>query len=208
MAVAVKCVNLFFLYRDDHCLSGCSHCSDDRKKWVLKAFVKVIWDPAITPTPTSDQNVYHARTQAGKTPPFRGLWTGKTPIFQPKSLILRSNKAPLFKAKRFYLHNKRLSTLCVKARLIVSNIFSVYIVLFITSNLERVFRSNVWKPERKQADASKMFILFQNLSIYARKITPFLDFANSRQPWKNNAFLLGIRFDRGGGRYGTYHIFF
>ena len=32
-----------------------------------------------------------------KIPPFRGFWTKKTPLFQPKSLILTLNKTPLFK---------------------------------------------------------------------------------------------------------------
>ena len=30
--------------------------------------------------PTPDQNVYHARTQAWKTPPFRGFWTKNIPF--------------------------------------------------------------------------------------------------------------------------------
>ena len=52
--------------------------------------------PTTTTTTTHDQSVYHARTQVWKTPPFRGFWTKKTPLFQPKSLILRLNKTPLF----------------------------------------------------------------------------------------------------------------
>ena len=34
--------------------------------------------PPVSPTP--DQNVYHTRTHAWKTPPFRGFWTKKTPF--------------------------------------------------------------------------------------------------------------------------------
>ena len=37
-----------------------------------------------------------------KTPPFRGFWTKKHPFFQPKSLILRSNK---FKTPLFFRQN-------------------------------------------------------------------------------------------------------
>ena len=43
--------------------------------------------------------IYHARTQARKTLPFRGFCPRKTHLFQPKSLILRSNKTSLFKAR-------------------------------------------------------------------------------------------------------------
>ena len=53
--------------------------------------------------PYSDQNVYHARTRAWKIHPFRGFGARKTPLFQPKSLILRSNKTPFFKAKRDFI---------------------------------------------------------------------------------------------------------
>ena len=63
--------------------------------------------PPTTPTPppthTPDQNVYHARTQAWKIPPFRGLWVRKIPFFQPKSLILKSNKTLLFQCKRDFI---------------------------------------------------------------------------------------------------------
>ena len=57
----------------------------------------------------------------------------------------------------------------MKAKLIVSNILSAYIVVFITSNLEYEYfitrpRSNVWKPGWKQADACKLFILFKNFA--------------------------------------------
>ena len=38
-----------------------------------------------------------AHTHAWKIPPFRGFWTRKTPLFQPESLILRSNKTALSK---------------------------------------------------------------------------------------------------------------
>ena len=53
--------------------------------------------------PTLDRNVYHARTQAWKIPPFRRFWARKTPLFLPKSLILRSNITPIFKAKRNFI---------------------------------------------------------------------------------------------------------
>ena len=52
--------------------------------------------------PTPDQSVYHAGTQVWKTPPSRGFWTKKTPLFQPKSLILRPNKTPLFKQNAIF----------------------------------------------------------------------------------------------------------
>ena len=35
--------------------------------------------------------------------PFSVFWTRKTPLFKPKSMILRSNKTSLFKAKRDYI---------------------------------------------------------------------------------------------------------
>ena len=52
--------------------------------------------------------------------------------------------------------------------------------------------SNIWKPGWKQADACKMFILFQNSSIYACKVPLFVDFANSRLPLKNCPFFAKV----------------
>ena len=41
----------------------------------------------LTIVQVSDVPVYHARTQAWKTPSFRGFWTKKKPLFQPNSAI-------------------------------------------------------------------------------------------------------------------------
>ena len=111
----------------------------------------------------------------------RGFWARKTPLFQPKSLILKSNKMPLFKIKtRFYFHYIRWSSLFVKARLIVSNIFLHTFPLCLVWNeyLNNRPGSNVWKPGWKQADACKMFTLFQNFPNLCLKNHPF--FLNPR----------------------------
>ena len=57
----------------------------------------------LTKTVFVTQNVYHARTQAWEIPPFCGFWERNTSLFQPKSLILMSNKTPLLKAKRDFI---------------------------------------------------------------------------------------------------------
>ena len=67
--------------------------------------LKQIWSSknlSSQPPPTPDQTVCHARTQAWKIPPFRVFWARKAPLFQPKSLILRSNKTAIFKSKPWF----------------------------------------------------------------------------------------------------------
>ena len=78
----------------------------------------------------------------GKHTLFADSGRKKTPLFQPKSLILRSNKTPIFKANRDYIFIiQEKVPLFGKARLITSNILLInqYIVFFTTSNLEWVF---------------------------------------------------------------------
>ena len=73
--------------------------------------------------------------------------SGQKKTKTPKSLILRSKKTPLIKAKtrfysktRFHVFFIKWNTLFfMKVRLVVSNIF-LRSVFFITSNLERIFK--------------------------------------------------------------------
>ena len=89
--------------------------------------------------PTPDQNEYHARTQPWKTPLLvdsgrekhlsfnrnRWFWGPiKHPFSKQNAIIF-----PLYKIKYPFCESE-----------IVFNIFFVYIVFFITSNLERIFK--------------------------------------------------------------------
>ena len=127
----------------------------------------------------------------------------KTPFFQPKSLILKSNKRPPFKAKRdsiFIIQDKvpffESEINCIKQFYCVHLIWNEY--------LNTRPGSKVRKPG-KQADTSKMFNLFQNFADLCLQNIPFCWFCEFAPPLKNYPFFResgygrGIRFDRESG---------
>ena len=102
-----------------------SHAIWRRKSLSSLVQVKACCLTASRPT-APDQSVYHARTQVWN-PPFSRILDEKTHIFQPKSLILRSNKKKPYQSKtRFYF--RHISTLFVKARLVCQKCFYVHCI--------------------------------------------------------------------------------
>ena len=136
-----------------------------------------------SPTPAHLPKTYIlAHSQAWKTPPFHGFWRKKTPFFNRNRWFwgpintLYLNKSP------FNFRYIRWSTLFVKARLIVPNIFpctSHFPLRLIWSEyLYTRLRSNVWKLKWKQAGTCKLFT-FSNFRGFMPKITtPFIFWAN------------------------------
>ena len=114
--------------------------------------------------------------------PFRGFWARKTPHFQPKSLILRSNKTPPFKTKRdfIFIIYDEVAFLWKRDWFIKIFLSTSYFSLCLVWNeyLNNRHGSNVWKPSWKQADTCKMFTLFQNFPSSCLKNHPF--FLNPR----------------------------
>ena len=154
--------------------------------YAITAFWLGVSGPAIAlfaRPPTPDQSVYHACTQVWKTPPFCGFWTKKTPLFQLKSLILRSNKTPFINAKYDFIfvkyHFWESEINCIKYFLCKSY-FSLRLIW--NECLTIRLRSKVWKTGWKQATTCKIFTLcFKFRKCMAEKL-PFLGFANSRLP--------------------------
>ena len=112
----------------------------------------------------------HALTQVWKWPPFRGSWTRKTPLFQPKSPILNSNKTRFLRAKCNFLKlYKRKYPFCESGNNRIK--FKTY---FCTPYF------SLWK----EAKHAKCLPSSKISRIYAWKITHLLDFTNSCLPWK------------------------
>ena len=107
---------------------------------LVEIHVNVIIRPCPVP-PLTTKAYIHARTQVWKTGPFRSFWTTKTPLFQLKSPIFRSNKTPLSRQNAFFSLNKikyhfcKSKNSCIK----LETFFYVHRI-FITSNVCLVFR--------------------------------------------------------------------
>ena len=109
-----------------------------------------------------------------KHPLFGGFWTKKTPLFEPKSLILRPYKIPLF-------HNISYSTLFVKVRIYVTasnsrhfpctSYFSLLINYGYSSN---TFMHNYWNMRNKQMVINTCQILPQNFADSCLQNDPYL----------------------------------
>ena len=113
-----------------------------------------------------------------KNTPFRRFCARKTPLFQPKSLILKSNKTTLSKqnAILFSLYKikypfRESKINCIKHFFLCKSYFSLCLIWNEYSNTRP--RSNVWKSGWKQADTCKMFTLFQNFADLCLKYYPF-----------------------------------
>ena len=110
----------------------------------------------------------------GRHPLFADFERKKTPLFQPKSLLLMPNKTPLFKQNAIYFRNISYSTLFVKVRIYVtaskSRHFSLFVVFLITSKLwlnSNTLMHNNSNMRNKQMVRNKYmqnFTLFQNFA--------------------------------------------
>ena len=112
-----------------------------------------------------------------KYPPFADSRREKHPFFNRNRWFWGPIKHPFLKQNAILFSLYKMKYLFVKAILIVSNIFlcTSYFSLCLIWNehLNTHPRSNVWKPEWKQADTCKMFTLFQNFADLCLKNYPF-----------------------------------